>query len=338
MADKSFNFTKEAIAKIVPPKEGRETYKDTKEHGLILIVSYTGGRGFYIAKNIKTEVGKEYYRKKIGDFPDLSVSNAREIVAELKAKIAKGFNPFAKEDKASSSKEPTFKELVDRYINEYAKHNVKRWQELLAYMDRHASHFYPMLISNISKCELQKSFNEVTNKGKYAANRYLEILRAIFNKAIEWELIDKNPAIGIKKHKEKARDRYITAEEKEKFLQAVYDESSIVMRDFIFIALLTGARKSNVLSMRWRDVSFENKIWRIPDTKNGEPHNVALSENAIMILEERARQQDSGEWVFASKGSSSGHLQEPKKAWRRICQRAGLEDLRIHDLRRTRGS
>ncbi len=336
MADKSFNFTKEAIAKIVPPKEDRDTYKDTKEPGLILIVSYTGARGFYIAKNIKTASGKKYYRKKIGDFPDLSVAEARAKVAELKTQIAKGFNPY--EQLPEEPEEITFKQLLDRYIAEYAQAKIKRWKYIANDMDRQAQDFYDLRISSIQKAEIQKVFNDISsNTGQVTANRFVERMRSIFNRAIDWELIDKNPAVGIKKHKEKARDRYITAEEKEKFLQAVYEESSSVMRDFIFIALLTGARKSNVLSMHWGDISFKNKIWRIPDTKNGEPHNVALSEYAIMILEERAKDQDS-EWVFTSKSSSSGHLQEPKKAWRRICQRAELEDLRIHDLRRTRGS
>ena len=106
MDNNLFNFTKEAIDRILPPEKERVIYKDTKEQGLILIVSYTGKKTFYIAKNITTETGKDYYRKKIGDFPDLSISEARKKVFELKIQIAKGFNPFKKVEK--SPKEMTF--------------------------------------------------------------------------------------------------------------------------------------------------------------------------------------------------------------------------------------
>ena len=141
----------------------------------------------------------------------------------------------------------------------------------------------------------------------------------------------------IKKHKEKARDRYITSEEIELFFQAVEEEQNQIIKDFILIALYTAARKSNVLAMRWEDINFHDETWRIPDTKNGEPHRVPLLKDAITILQNRQKHQNS-EWVFPSSASSSGHLEEPKKAWKRICQKADLKDLRIHDLRRTMAS
>lgn len=99
----------------------------------------------------------------------------------------------------------------------------------------------------------------------------------------------------------------------------------------------TAARKSNVLSMHWSNINLVDQTWYIPDTKNGEPHLVPLTQKAMMILQRRREQSDS-EWVFPSSTSSSGHLQEPKKAWKRICKKANLTDLRIHDLRRTAGS
>ncbi|WP_375327196.1 tyrosine-type recombinase/integrase [Candidatus Tisiphia endosymbiont of Nemotelus uliginosus] len=102
------------------------------------------------------------------------------------------------------------------------------------------------------------------------------MLKAIFNKAIEWGLLEKNPVTGIKQHKEQSRDRYITKEEAPRFFQALEEETNQLMKDFVLISLYTGARKSNVLSMRWESISFANKTWYISDTKNGEPQTVVL--------------------------------------------------------------
>ncbi len=89
--------------------------------------------------------------------------------------------------------------------------------------------------------------------------------------------------------------------------------------------------------MNWKDINLENKTWRIEETKNGEPQIIHLPEQAIEILARRLDRRYS-DWVFPSPNSASGHIEEPKKAWKRILTSAGIDDLRIHDLRRTLGS
>jgi integrase len=336
MKSRSFKFTKEAIAKLLLPTKGREIYKDTKEHGLILMVYYTGKKTFYIAQNIKTDSGKDYYRGKIGDFPYLSIASARAKVVEFKTQVANGFNPFAK--LPAAPKEMTFKQLVDKYITDYAQHKIKRWKYIINDMDRQSKSLYNMGISTIQKSDIIKIFDYLSrNTGKTTANRFVARMSSIFNQAIEWELLEKNPATRIKKHRENERDRYITAEEVDRFFEAVEAEKNPVMRDFILIALYTGIRKSNVMSLRWKDISFINRTCYLKDTKNGDSQHVALPDEAIEILEERHKTANS-DWVFPSENSASGHIEEPQKAMARIKKRAGLENLTIHDLRRTKGS
>ena len=336
MENRLFKFTKEFITKLLPPVKDREIYKDAKEYGLILMVSYTGKKTFYIAQNIKTNLGKDYYRKKIGDFPQLSIADARNKVSEFKTQIAKGFNPFQKE--SESSDEMTFKELFDKYMEDYGKHHIKEWKYIINNINTRASHLFNVRISDIQKEDIQKVFNSISGKGyKIAANKFVIRMCAIFNKAIEWELLVKNPATKIKKHKPKERDRYITAEEIDAFLNAVDLEKNPVMRDYILIALYTGLRKGEGMAIRWKDVSFINRTCYLEDTKNGDSLHVALCDEAIAILEERHKAAYN-EWVFPSKKSASGHIEDPRKAMARIKKRAGLEDLTIHDLRRTKGS
>ena len=88
--------------------------------------------------------------------------------------------------------------------------------------------------------------------------------------------------------------------------------------------------------MRWKDINLKQAIWRVPDTKNGEPYQVALTSTALSILKERQASEE-GEWVFSAP-SKSGHLEEPKKAWVSLLIKANLENLRMHDLKRTFGS
>lgn len=100
--------------------------------------------------------------------------------------------------------------------------------------------------------------------------------------------------------------------------------------------LATGARKSNVLAIRWKDINLNQAIWRVPDTKNGEPYQIALTSTALEIFESRHAFEKT-EWVFSAP-SKSGYLEEPKKAWVALLEKANIENLRINDLRRTFGS
>jgi integrase len=88
--------------------------------------------------------------------------------------------------------------------------------------------------------------------------------------------------------------------------------------------------------MRWEELNFERETWTIPRTKNDESVTVPLTAPALAILERR-KTNATGPWVFPGAGKT-GHLVEPKTAWKRILDRAGIQDLRLHDLRRTFGA
>ncbi len=328
----SLNFTKQALLKIEPPKSNRVTYYDTKEKGLTLIVSYGGSKIFYLYKWISNKP----YRIKIGNFPDLSVPEAREKAIGLKGQVAKGINPV--KEKAKLSNALTFRQLFDKYIQDHAKQHKRSWKQDIANMDRYAPSLYGVKVSNIEREDIQKLFNELTQTGKkITANRLLALLSTIFNKAIEWELLEKNPANHITKHQENSRERCLTLEEQSNFFKALEGEPNHKVRDFILLSLFTAARKSNVLSMSWQDICFNKKIWSILTTKNGRPQLLPLGDKAIEILQVRRQQATTG-WVFPSETSKTGHLQEPKKVWARVLKNSGIKDLRLHDLRRTLGS
>ena len=162
------------------------------------------------------------------------------------------------------------------------------------------------------------------------------LVSAMYGKALSWGLwAGDNPAKGIERFKEKSRERFIQKNELPRFFEALAVEPNTIARDCILLCLLTGARRSNVQAMRWKELELDKGIWVIPDTKSGEKLTVPLVPMAIEIL--RGREDSESEWVFPGPGRT-GHLVELKNVWARIIRVAELEDLRLHDLRRTLGS
>ncbi|WP_417247312.1 tyrosine-type recombinase/integrase [Celeribacter sp.] len=332
MASHKLNFTKTALLKAPAAAKGkRDYYSDLKEQGLQMAVTSAGAKTFYLYKRVD---GRPE-RILLGRFPDISVENARKAAAETKGKIASGQNP--QKERRAIRDEMTFAALFDDYMTKYSKVHKKSWKYDEREVNKFLSHWFKRKISSIDKAEIERLHAKIGKEnGTTQANRLLERIRSIFNKAIDWGWDGTNPAVGIKKFKEKSRDRFLQPDELPRFFEALANEHNKAARDFFMVSLLTGARKSNVLAMRWKDINFTTATWRIEETKNGEAQTVHLPSQAMELLKERKLASDSP-WVFPS-ASASGHLADPKKAWERILKAAGIEDLRIHDLRRTLGS
>jgi len=317
---KTFNFTQEHINALPIPEKGKRAYyRDTQEKGLVLDVRPSGSKSFYLYKKIDGRPERIF----LGQYPDLKIPQARRNAAIKKGEIAKGINP--QEEKRQIRAEITFGDFFQDYMERYSKLQKKSWKYDEREVNKYLSHWFKRKLSNIKKHEVQKLHQDMfRNNGLYQANRILERVRGIFNKAIEWGWKGENPASGIKKFKEKSRDRFIQPHELPLLFYALTIEENDIARDYILISLMTGARKSNVLAMRWNEIEWTRKEWRIPETKSGEPITIPLIDSAIEILDNRARLTNS-EWVFPSPDSKSGHLADPKKTWNRVRQRATLE-------------
>lgn len=328
-----FNFTIRSIETLAKPTMGKRTYYyDTKVRGLALAITDKGAQTFFVYRKID---GRPE-RVTLGRYPDLSIENARGLASEVNAKIAQGTNPNREKNKLRS--ELIFKELFLRYLEQHSKIHKKTWREDSNQYRLYLSHWDKRKISSIHKSDIENLHANVgKEQGTYAANRMLALLSVLFNKAISWGWDQSNPALGIKKFKEKSRERFLQGDELPRFFQALALESNRCLADFFMVSLLTGARRTNVLSMRWQDLNLQQGTWNILETKNGSSHLVPLSPDVIAILKSRLKAKKN-EWVFPSATSKSGHLEEPKSAWKRILKKAELEDLRLHDLRRTLGS
>lgn len=319
MPSEKLNFTIKSLNAIsAPPKGKRVYYRDTVVKGLTLDVTSSGSKTFYLYKFIDGKPERIY----LGKFPDLSVENARKAATIHRASIAQGQNP--QDEKRKIRDEMTFEQLFRNYLERHSKVNKKSWIYDEREVKKFLSQWFPRKISSIKKLEVQKIHESIRDQsGLYQANRILERVRGIYNKAIEWGWDGVNPAIGIKKFKEKSRDRFVLPSEMPFLIKSLSEEPNETAKDYLWMLLLTGVRRTNTLQMRWEQIMWEQGIWRIPDSKNGEPVIVPLVKEAIGILKRR-KETSRSPWIFPSEADDTKHLINFKRAWKRTLQKATL--------------
>jgi integrase len=359
------NFSKVELDNLPLPASGWVFHQDhggkQSVRGLAIGVGSTGAKTFYLYRKVH---GKPE-RIKIGPYPDLSIEQARKRAAELNGRIAQGDNPA--EAKREQRAELTLGAAFEEYLKRYAiPHGVKRLDELRGTFNRYMGKVDPTQrkargrvpekpacgvdwserkLSTLKKSDLARLHSDIGAAGfQTQANRVIEIVSTIFNRLKAWGLFDGvNPADGIEAFREKKRDRFLLAGELPRFFASLAEDESQAFKDYVLLSLLTGARQENVLGMAWPDVDLVGGLWKIPETKNGEPVTVPLIPEAVAILKARQPgQPEEGKeapppWIFPAK-SRTGYMDAPKKRWAALLERAGLADLRLHDLRRSMGS
>ncbi len=329
-----FNFTKAAINALPTPESGkRDTYHDTNASGLQLRITSTGVKTFSVFRRIKCG---DPERITLGRYPGMTIEQARREANRISLDISDGKNPA--EVKRGHKAELTFSELFVEYLERHSKPKKKTWAEDEAQFETYLVRpLGKKKLSVIDRKSIARVHGDITKAGHApTANRVKALISSVFGWAISVGLWESNPAIGIKSNKENQRDRFLQSDELPRFFKSLAEEQNETIKDYVLMSLLTGARRSNVLSMKWADISIERAEWRIQETKNGTPQTVALSPEAIEVLSNR-KPLESTAFVFPGIGKA-GHLMEPKKGWKRILERAEIDNLRIHDLRRTLGS
>lgn len=332
MSQNKFRFTEHRLKALPRPAKGRVRYFDEAVSGHCARITSEGTITFGVCK-WHSPTGRTL-EITIGRWPDISISEARKIAADKIAEIVRGINPNAA--KQRFREEQTFGELYQNIRNTDFK-NLKSAKNYDRLYNRYLSKWARKRLSEIRSPLVRSLHAEIgANNGKHQANRVLGLVSSLFSKATRDGYEGSNPAKTVKPYPEIARDRFVQPSEAESLFKAILAEPNATMRDYFLMSLYTGARRQNVLSMRWDDINLAERTWRISNTKNGQPQTVPLAPQALQVLYSRIGNES--EYVFHSSGSRSGHIQEPKAAWQRILAAAKLKDLRIHDLRRTFGS
>lgn len=320
-------FSKTSLLALKLPEAGKRlTFYDTDIPKLAVRVTSTGSRTFYIVKRSGASVSWV----KIGSFPDMTIEQARVEAQKVLGEFAAGANPATA--RRAIRQEPTFTEtLVDMLANKKKRDGSpiteRTKKDYLDTVRLHMKSIANSKLSNIQRADVKTIHTKTSKKSARQADKSVAIISSVFNYALDHELFSgENPASRIQKNAVVTRDRFAQADELP-YLFAAIGESSL--SDFFLLSLLTGARRSNLQSMVWRDIDLDSRVWRIAMTKNGTPQNITLTAEAVAALKARKSTIGSSPFVFPGSGKT-GHLVEPKKAWATILRRASLRRLLDH--------
>jgi integrase len=310
---------------------------DSDLRGFGLRVHQTGRRTFIV--NYRTADGVQR-RATLGGFPAASADDARRRARELLGEVLRGGDPV--DERRRTRVAASFAELAEWYINEHARPRLKTARELERTVRRVLiPRWGSRKAESITRRDTAALHSELGKRGPYSANRTLALISAIFSTAERRGQLPEghpNPARRVERFPEHDRDRWLSVEEVARMVQVLESEPSVFVRAYFWLALLTGMRKRELLTVRWDWIDFDTATLRLPDTKTGRPHRVPLSPRALEILQSLPREHDN---CFLFPGRVTGsHLSVAAidQAWRRIRQTAGAGDAHIHDLRRTVGS
>ncbi|SHH81105.1 tyrosine-type recombinase/integrase [Desulfofustis glycolicus] len=347
MVASKFKFTDAQFAKLQPHTKKRQYFQDTVQPGLRIQLTPKGVITFQFQR--WSARLKKVLTKTLGTYEPngLGIAKAREMAAHYLADLIEGKD--IEQISRDIREEQTFEALFSNWLIEARHREKKTWET-----DQRRYELYikkPLGSKKLSWFTRErikrwhsglKGIPSQRGKGMrmlgpHTANRCLALVSTVFNS----QRPDfPNPTVGVVPFREQSRSRFLQPDELINFFNALESsQTPLYLRDFVYLSLFTGARRGNVGSMKWEDISLDLRTWTIPasDSKNKEEMVIPLADEVIIILERRKKESRS-KFVFPVEKSKEGHLQAPRKSWASLLQRAGVENLRFHDLRRSMGS
>lgn len=277
---------------------------------------------------------------KLGEFPAVSLKAAREYALKYRASIADDIDPAEARvrDKAATL---TFGEFTEQHYLPHARSATRRPDIIISRLNTGALLFFKdRRLDSITTRDVQQFHTKMRERvSPTTANHHLIVMKAMLNLAVKWEMLPKNPCIGIKKFQEPTgRDRYLNQDEVKRFLAECDANQNVPVASGLRTLLFTGLRSQEVFTLAWADVDFETKSIYLRKTKSGKARRVNLSSMAWAEIE-RMKAMHDGVHKFVFPGLRPGeHVMKPDRCFRGIIKAAKIEDFRIHDLRHTHAS
>ena len=281
----------------------------------------------------------------IGLLSDMSLDDARAHAFAYKKQLRLGENPMnsLKNERVC----PKFSEFVEKYYLPYIRSYKRCVTADQTLLDNHLlPAFGNARMNAITRYDVVMFLQEkvAANYKPAYCNRFLVLLGFCFNLAIKWDItgVIKNPVKDVERLKANNKiERFLKQDEALRLLQAIQASPNQMLQYFVPLALLTGARKRELLDARWEDIDFNRRVWRIPMTKSGRPRHVPLTNEAVEILTTlRSRLPQMLEqpelienpWILPNL-STGKPFQSIFNSWNTARIKAGVSDLRVHDLR-----
>ena len=324
----SAGFVRQAICASARKKTD---YFDVTQRGFLLEVRQSGGKTYY--QRYTDDRGRER-QYKIGPAEILTLDQARRKARQVVAEALLGADPQQKRREMRAV--PQFNTFVQERYLPYVQTYKSSWQTDETVL---RIHILPKLgalaLDEIKTDAISDLINGMHAEG-YASgtiNRIIVILRYIYNLARKWKVPGgaENPAAGLSAGPDVQRNRFLSELEAEALVRSINIDENQTAARAIMLLLLTGGRRNEITFAKWDYVDWKNKTLLVPKSKSGRPRVIALNQSAIALLTATPR-IEGNPFIFPSpiSGRPSASLHFP---WDRIRKRAGLTDVRLHDLR-----
>ena len=343
-------LTDKYIRSLTPPAKGNVRYTDSEVPGFAARITSTG----VIAFVLEYRLDGRNRRGTLARWPEYNASAARNLAIKYRGKISEGIDPF------ESTEVTTLEELSQDYIahitgkKRKSREGITKDRQILnrlvlmkplpGYDDDPKPRKLKTLVAKLSN---NAHINKITvmqieklhislSDTPYQANRVLALLSTMFNHAVKWGLMDKNPCQGVDKYTEQPRERYLDKAELKRLIEVLDHFKDRNIASALVLMMLTGCRKTEALSATWDQFALEEGVWTKPShhTKQKRVHRVPLNPAAVALLEGLPHK---GDYVFPGRVKDQP-LQDIKKAWEAIRVDAEIPDVRMHDLRHTYAS
>ncbi len=290
----------------------------------------SGKKTFFL---VYRHLGRQRYLS-IGQHGVLTLHQARELGRAAKTRVLSGKDPL--EERQARNHGKTFGDLAAEYLTRHAAHKRSGKDDGYDLAKHVLPYWKGRPLASIRRADVALLHSRISEGAPIRANRVIALLSSMMNLAKQWGYLGENaanPAQGIKRNKEQARRRQLNPEEIVRLLVEIEKEPHLFVRAALKFYLLTASRKTEVLRLKWADVDFSGRVVTLRDTKNGEPKPLPLTTHLETLLRGLPRIAKNP-YVFC--GHRKGKpLADVRSRWEEIREAAKLNDVWIHDLRRT---
>ena len=298
-----FFFNTYILDNLPSPAKGFDVVQDLSEPRLRMYITQRGVKSFFVRKRIN---GRDR-RVILGNYPETDIEDARAKVREV-LDMANQKIPVRRK-----------KTLFQDFINLYLQNKVRRGEDSLNKLKRainlHFKDLYQKNIQDISSNDVAVVLDNIA--GRAMAARMQELLQSVFKYAIDTGYRKNNPMENIARINVVRRTRKLNKYGLRKLIDAINSEPDMNMRSVFLMLVYAFVPKSRVFKMRWEDLDFNHDLWG----------DMPLSGRAVLLLQDLPQ---DGEWVFMGRGKF--HLTDPRVAWRRVVNNAGMGDVTMDDV------
>ncbi len=322
-------LTKRSIDALPPATRKRgESYFDTELRGFGLTCYPSGRKVFFV------NYGPSQRRRRmsLGPYGVRTVGAARTEAQMILAQVLDGHDP--QQERQDARAIPTVDEWIRTYMED-VKRRKKSWRDDKRHLGWTSTRWKGRRLDSLTTEELRRAFAAYGEQyTPIQANRWLASFRACLAAAWRSDLVPSNPAAKVRPNPEPdPRTRVLSDDELARLWQAIQLLEDPHARMGLVLLVVTGARRSEVLRARWEDFDLDDGVWRIPATKTGRPQLIPLTPATVEALRDVPRK---GLYVVAGRKPDKPR-RDLKRPWDTVREKAKLQDVRMHDLRRTYG-